>query len=423
MPILRFVRENDKGRRNSAGRLFSTYNLHATLAYQLGALEGEIDNFPTEYLLNVDDEKLHRYLETKYLVEYPRLDYTATKFSESTSKLDVSQDWRRDIYDRSRPFYVDASAVTLHVPIVGQSELFDASPNVIFMGSGGPPEGKVSGGEVRLVYSAEQISPEVIEKRFETDKNEIHRVLQYICRQIGEYNDAARARIQSRVAERRARISNLRSGLKFPLKARPEEEQSPAPVIERKLLPPKVYSEPALELRQYDEVLGAIQNAALAIERAPSAFARMTEEEIRHHFLIALNTVFSGGAGAETFNGSGKTDILIRVEGRTIFIAECKFWRGKKSFLQAIDQLLGYTSWRDSKTALVVLNRGRNLSGVLTQISGLVRQHPNYVRDESGKGETNLRFVMHHPDDAEREILMSVLLFEVPAKQGSGAQD
>lgn len=41
----------------------------------------------------------------------------------------------------------------------------------------------------------------------------------------------------------------------------------------------------------------------------------------------------------ETFNSSGKTDILIRVENRNIFIAECKFWRGPKSFGEAIEQL------------------------------------------------------------------------------------
>jgi hypothetical protein len=50
---------------------------------------------------------------------------------------------------------------------------------------------------------------------------------------------------------------------------------------------------------------------------------------------------------------SGKTDILIRDNDKNIFIAECKFWGGPKLFKETIDQLLGYTSWRDTKTHCV----------------------------------------------------------------------
>jgi hypothetical protein len=60
---------------------------------------------------------------------------------------------------------------------------------------------------------------------------------------------------------------------------------------------------------------------------------------------------------SETFNAAGKTDILIRVEDRNIFVAECKFWKGEKHFIPTIDQLLSYTSWRDTKTAIILFNR------------------------------------------------------------------
>jgi hypothetical protein len=65
-----------------------------------------------------------------------------------------------------------------------------------------------------------------------------------------------------------------------------------------------------------------------------------------------LNGVFEGQATGETFNFQGKTDILIRAQGKNIFIAECKFWKGEKVFLETIDQLLSYLSWRDSKAAI-----------------------------------------------------------------------
>jgi hypothetical protein len=37
---------------------------------------------------------------------------------------------------------------------------------------------------------------------------------------------------------------------------------------------------------------------------------------------VQLNRHFEGAATGETFNHRGKTDILIRVDGKNIFIAE-----------------------------------------------------------------------------------------------------
>ncbi|MFM9616172.1 hypothetical protein ACKI18_46870, partial [Streptomyces niveiscabiei] len=61
------------------------------------------------------------------------------------------------------------------------------------------------------------------------------------------------------------------------------------------------------------------------MERSPTAFKTMGEEDLRQHFLVQLNGQFDGAATGETFNYEGKTDILLRVAGRNIFIAECKF--------------------------------------------------------------------------------------------------
>ena len=39
-----------------------------------------------------------------------------------------------------------------------------------------------------------------------------------------------------------------------------------------------------------------------------------------------------GQATGETFNAAGKTDILLRIDGKNVFIGECKFWKGPKAF-------------------------------------------------------------------------------------------
>jgi hypothetical protein len=69
---------------------------------------------------------------------------------------------------------------------------------------------------------------------------------------------------------------------------------------------------------------------------------------------------------------------LIRAEGRNVFIAECKFWGGEKQFLETIDQLLSYLSWRDTKAAVIIFNRNANFSDVLKKITEIAPKHKCY---------------------------------------------
>ena len=115
--------------------------------------------------------------------------------------------------------------------------------------------------------------------------------------------------------------------------------------------------EPTLDLAEYEHILSVVSNMVVVMERSPRAFKDMGEEDLRQHFLVQLNGQYEGQATGETFNYEGKTDILIRTDGN-IFIAECKFWSGSAALNDALDQLLSYTSWRDTKTALVVSQLG-----------------------------------------------------------------
>jgi hypothetical protein len=153
---------------------------------------------------------------------------------------------------------------------------------------------------------------------------------------------------------------------------------------------------------------------AFVMEKSPRAFKTLDEEDIRTHFLVQLNGQYEGQATGETFNFQGKTDIIVKENEKNIFIAECKFWHGKEEFIKTIDQLLRYATWRDTKTAIVVFNKNKDLTNVLKQIPPLVKKHPNFKRELQHPSETEFRFVLHHNDDKQREIFVAVLVFEVP---------
>src|SRR5436305_5550 len=153
------------------------------------------------------------------------------------------------------------------------------------------------------------------------------------------------------------------------------------------------------------------------MERSPKAFRDMAEEDLRSHFLVQLNGQYQGRATGETFNYEGKTDILIREDDRNVFIAECKIWKGGGELLKAIDQILGYLHWRDTKAALLVFNRNKAFSDVLAKAIVVIQSHPNCKKLLRQMSESEWRFLFSSRDDPNRELHLAVLLFDVPKEK------
>lgn len=138
------------------------------------------------------------------------------------------------------------------------------------------------------------------------------------------------------------------------------------------------------------------------------------EEELRDIILSQLNAVYEGEAKGETFNKSGKTDILISEGGRSAFIAECKIWRGQKSFSEAIYQLLSYLTWRDCKTALIVFNKNnKNFSQILESVDRTVSAHSNFMSKVGQNDANEWLYKMRAKDDETRVVKMNVMFFNI----------
>ena len=190
--------------------------------------------------------------------------------------------------------------------------------------------------------------------------------------------------------------------------------KKPVPKIEEIKVEGAFKPEPALAMSEYEEILRIMKNMTQVMERSPHEFAGMGEETLRSHLPVQLNGAYEGQATGETFNGEGKTDILTHVEGKNIFIAECKFWSGEKAFLGTIDQLLSYLCWRDTKAAAVVFNRNAGFSAVLEKIEAAATKHAYFKRAHGKLDETTFRYVFGQPGDPNREITLTVMAFDVP---------
>lgn len=117
---------------------------------------------------------------------------------------------------------------------------------------------------------------------------------------------------------------------------------------------------------------------------------------------------------AEAFNQSGHTDILIGYEGKNLFMGECKIWSGQKDFGEAVDQLFGYTAWRDTKTALIIFAGEKGFKAIIDKGREALAGHEQFVCWNDGGGESEFRAKMIWPGDPEREIDLALTFFHLP---------
>jgi hypothetical protein len=402
-----------------ADLLFNSGYLHAFLDYKRRQLDEEVLGFQRDYLLNASEEDLCTYLINKYKLETISVNVDKKEIVETRPiMVQRTSAWGDGQY------HAQGQLIVLAVPFEGDPELFKYLPSSCLMRG---VSARVEANELVLQYEVVDEDSSRVDSQLGQDMSAITQNSSAVTRDVSAYNQELLSRVPNAVAARKRTLlsqMNFVDSLKIPVRRRDGAPQTYAVPsvkrkarIERPAVPSGPYKpEPTLLLEEYEYILSVAQNMAVMLERSPSTFAKLTEEEIRDHFLVQLNGHYDGQATGETFNHHGKTDILIRENGRNVFIAECKFWGGAKAFGGIIDQLLGYTSWRDTKTAIFIFNRNKDTSKVLDQIMDLVKSHPNYKRESPGRlDETRFRFVLHQQGDTNREFYLTICVYDIPS--------
>ncbi len=404
-------------------RLFVDADLGSVLTGRQRKWSEEMDSLSESRILNTSTEDLCSYFVEKYSVEPLVLDESAIQMDYGDARVDVSQRFEYGIIDRSGPYYITGTRIVFHVPFEGDRELFKCRPSTFKLSS---PRADVRGNELVFVYEGTTHDARGIKEQFDRDLSSVQENLGWIASDVDRFNSGIRENVSGQIDQRRTKLFQDReivADLGFPLRRRSGVPSTyAAPEVKRRIVPklPPVSSDPSepdptLPMNEYEHVLEVISNMAIVMERRPKAFKDMGEEDLREHFLVHLNGQYEGQATGETFNYEGRTDILVRVQGRNIFIAECKFWRGSADLKKAIDQLLGYISWRDTKVALLIFNRDTDMSTVLKNAPEAVQEHPNWKSNCDYDHETGFRYAFTHRDDPGQTITLTVLVFNVPA--------
>jgi hypothetical protein len=401
--------------------LFCKLDGHSIIQNQRKQVTDEIDRLPEHQLLNASLEDLISQSVDKYQINVPLLDEDAAEVAQQEGLVDVSG------FDYGFPGerrQVPGVVVTLEMPFSGDAEMFKVRPSTF---NSAPPYANIQGQSIILRQSAVRPTPEQIQSGFDSAIKNINQYLDWQRRDATPFNQQLPTQARQAIEARRAKIlanQNLVAGLKFKLKERFGAPKTYAVPLQRKRIVPitarsptsgqKFVPEPILPDLDYENILKIIHDMTLVMERSPAAFSQMQEEDIRQHYLVQLNGHYEGAATGETFNAQGKTDILIRHEGKNIFIAECKFWRGEKSYLETIDQILSYLSWRDTKAAVIIFNKNRGFTNVLESIKVATIKHPLHKTGPEIVAETRFRHVFGQQQDPNREVVLNIVAFDIP---------
>jgi hypothetical protein len=406
--------------------IFGEIALSSVLENQSAKLRAEVDSQHEDYILNVNETEFVEYLVGAYSVECVELNLTEKYLSSSEKDVPAEYFPRGFSVQGGRTY--KKNVVKYHIPFAGDHELLRCVPSrhIVWTTSVSLEDGCICFEVINF-----RDDPEEVKRRADETIGNIARQASNVHAEVDAFNSRIRIEAQHAFQARKQRYlktNNFLASLGVPIKKRDGYSSTftiPSPRITRSvnINRPRVNEvgykpDPSLDESTYNDILQVIHAVGRQFERMPSTYSGKHEEDLRDHFLLFLEPRFEGSSTGETFNKSGKTDILLRYEGSNAFIAECKFWKGSKAYLETISQLLGYLTWRDSKSAVILFVRNKDFSSVIAQVESHTPTHPNYLGFVRKVDSTWLDFRFHINDDQNREVKLAVLLFHLPQVSG-----
>lgn len=403
-------------------RVFGERNLRDFLNASISNIISSIESEKEDYILNVNESDYIAHKLSKTIIE--PLEIHEDKIYASSSEQMISAERFPNAFDvRSGKSY-KKDVVKFHIPISGNIQLLHCVPSSRMMWT------------MNIEVNRDEFCFEII--NFSNDSVAIVRdkdsnirniglQLSNVLNEVEKFNSNIESQIISAFESKKNRIkekSGVLASLGVPIKKTSTASLTFSVPIPQKrkritLSKPEVnetgYSpEPSLDQSVYTEILQMIHDVGKVFERFPSIYAGKEEEHLRDHFLMMLEPNFDGSATGETFNKTGKTDILLRHENSNVFIGECKFWKGKKSFLATISQLLGYLTWRDSKAAVIMFVPNKDFTNAVDVAKSSVNEHSNFIKFVNEKDETWFNYEFHLDGDRNRTVKIAVMLYHTP---------
>ena len=405
-------------------------------------LTSEINDFTDSKITTADFDEWVKFFYSKYEIEpitfFPD-NAPAPELTETTEEMHImTMGWNGPEHIIKT---VPAYKVTFSVPFDGDSNLFEYTieNRIITIGGNTPvydahierPRGSELGKMTfSLIYKegfaladTEKFQTQV-NNDFQAEVKKYERKLDTARHEVERFNSALNENILKLLTERKKKADNFGSiakALNVSLKLNANAPNIvPAPLKRVVKEFPKqpsnkpIPQEHTIKDSDFENIKRIINLSAISMEKNPKPYLQLDEEGIRDVILTSLNSHYE--ASGETFNKKGKTDILIKVENKAAYIAECKIWHGIKLFDEAIEQLKSYATWRDTKVSIIIFNKTiKNFIGLTQTIDSWVNEKTTRV----SKQTTNIWNCSLKDKETSQVYQLHIAVYDLYVKGGS----
>lgn len=387
-----------------------------------------ISNYRKDLTENIDKLEITDKIDIPTIVEGLKTKYTIKPIDIKDPQPTPPQETtltRRNVYGDS--FKQKVFEISVTIPFDGDTELFYCHASIstiVYLDKDVTINPGIISAKIILDSLDEQKYFSAVKKIIATLKSN----LPQISKEINPWNANLESLIKQLLEKRKGVVSQKFDFMdKIGLRVNPKSSEYLIPPTVRKkviLTPVSDTSKavkkeiiPIIQEELYKDIKEVLFNVGRAIERKPSIYKEKEEEDLRDVFLLFLETRYDSATGVgEAFNKKGRTDILLKYvkDGTNVFVAECKYWRGQRKFLDAISQLLGYLTHRDSKTALIIFVDQKEFSSVIVTAKNEIKNHPNFFKYKGDTYDHSFSYDFTLPDDSEMKIQIEVMLFHFP---------
>lgn len=394
------------------------------VAWKLHNIESEIKNLDNLYIMNVNQEEYVNMLIAKHTVSFEVYYLTERLYLEGKQEKQEYVDEWPGLYGRSMIRTYTEYNFCLKYKFTGDINVLRIRPECFsFSTLYNPIPIDVIGDELLIRFSSRDIDTKAVQKQIGEIKGN----------EFGNLDNQGGAKwhinlLNERLPQEIKKIFER-------VKAEKEREHRvlielgvvnlPSAVIEVPVIKKIVPTPSLIEDKKvayhindgiYKDILKHIYSLCKEYERHESIYKGKHEEELRDLIVPSLNSVFIGtNSSAETFNRKGKTDIITKApDDSNVFIAECKVWRGEKLFSEAIDQLLGYVTWRDTRTALILFVKNSGIIDVIEKAKSTITQHFCCVGYKGQTEESSFSYIFHTKGDSQNRIVIELMIFHYP---------
>ncbi len=394
-------------------------------------LKDEVEKMSDVDINTCDFQEWMEYLYSKYMI----VPVTVYEDSIIQSLVDTKVEKYNHFYGQipyEQEYYVvDGVRIVYEIPFDGEDELFWLRPSGRILTSfevedfNAPNRDTYGNIIMEFEYSKRELEdkkdnmPTFVKGEFESRFGSIRTMIGYVNREVNEFNNNLRNYAMKCLEERKKRATSLSlisQMLEIPLE-RSDTAPNIKPIpLERitKTFMKRPDSKPlpneyAIKDLDYENINNIILSCGTAMENTARTHAKNDEEELRDFLLAMLNTHYKNVSG-ETFRKAGKTDIKIEFDNKAAFIGECKVWHGTKAFEQAIQQVLSYSTWRDTKISVIVFNKeNQSFNGVLEKIGLWVKENVKSFKHTTA----NVWDCIYYRSDTNAEIRLNILVFDM----------